>query len=183
MNTRPALLRTSSLAPLLGCAALALAQAAPEVPDSIKPPQGETLLLRAHASGSQIYVCSQPADGKAQWTLKAPDAELRDEQGKAIIHHSAGPSWQHTDGSAVTGRAVARADSPEADAIPWLLVTAVSHQGHGVLAQVTSIQRLHTHGGQPPLAAHCDAARLNAEIRVPYTADYYFYAPAPRPAH
>jgi len=178
MTLRRTLLGISPLAALLGYAALAQVLFMAEVPEAIRAPQGERLVLRAHASGSQIYRCTQPADGKPQWTLKAPDAELRDEQGKVIIRHSAGPSWQHTDGSTVTGKTVAHAASPQADSIPWLLLAAVSHEGSGVLAQVTSIQRIHTHGGQAPPSAQCDAAQLNAEIKVPYTADYYFYAPS-----
>jgi len=95
-----------------------------------------------------------------------------------IGHHSAGPAWRHKDGSEVSGKAMARSESPDADSIPWLLVSATGHAGSGVLARVTSIQRLHTLGGQPPPAATCDPARQKGkEARVPYRADYYFYAP------
>ena len=41
-------------------------------------------------------------------------------------------------------------------------------------ANVTSIQRLATHGGVEP-AQPCDAANAGNEARVRYTADYYFY--------
>ena len=152
--------------------------ARPDVPDKIKAPAGEQIVLKTHASGSQIYVCQQGADGKIAWTLKAPEAELRDEQGKIIGHHSAGPSWKHNDGSEVTGKAVARADAPTPDAIPWLLINVVSHSGSGVLAAVTTIQRINTKGGQPPPAAECGVSKQNAEVKVPYTADYHFYAPS-----
>jgi hypothetical protein len=53
----------------------------------------------------------------------------------------------------------------------------VSHAGNGLLTNVTTIQRVHTHGGQPP-AEGCDAAHRDAETKSSYTADYYFYAPA-----
>lgn len=149
----------------------------PDVPDKIKAPAGEQVILRAHASGSQIYVCQQGTDGKFAWTLKAPEAELRDNQGKIIGHHSAGPAWKHNDGSEITGKAVARADAPSPDAIPWLLLNVVSHSGSGFLAAVTSVQRINTKGGQPPATAECGMARQNSEVKVPYTADYYFYAP------
>ena len=184
--------RTRLLAGAVALAALGLAggpghtapaPSAPKVPDAIQVPQGETLVLVGHASGSQIYTCSEAADGKWQWTLKAPDAELRDDKGTVVIHHFAGPTWQHSDGSEVTGKAVGRTASPDADAIPWLLLSAVSHEGSGVLAHVTSIQRINTHGGQPPPAAECAAAKRGAEARVAYTADYYFYAPAGGAAH
>ena len=142
------------------------------------PPAGEQIVLKAHASGSQIYVCQQASDGKFAWTLKAPEAELRDDQGRVIGHHSAGPAWKHNDGSEVTGKVVARVDAPNSDAIPWLLITVVSHSGSGVLAGVTTIQRINTKGGQPPTAGECSTAKQNAEVKIPYTADYYFYAPS-----
>jgi hypothetical protein len=47
-----------------------------------------------------------------------------------------------------------------------------------VFAQVPSIQRVQTKGGQPPAAAGCDSSKLGTEAKMPYTADYYFYAPA-----
>jgi predicted dienelactone hydrolase len=147
------------------------------VPPALLPAAGERLVLEAHASGAQIYRCLQAADGRFAWTLQGPDAQLRDEHGSLIGHHSAGPSWQHQDGSEVTGKAVAHVDSQDADSVAWLLLTATAHAGHGVLEHVTSIQRLHTRGGQPPVEPRCDASKQNAEVRSPYTADYYFYAP------
>ena len=149
-----------------------------DVPDQIKSPAGERLVLQAHASGAQIYVCQQGADGQSQWTLKAPDAQLHDDKGAVVGHHYAGPTWKHKDGSEVTGKASAKADSPDPDSIPWLLITATGHSGTGVFAQVTSIQRIHTRGGQAPAAASCDSSKLGSEAKIPYTADYYFYAPA-----
>jgi hypothetical protein len=145
------------------------------IPEGIRAPAGEKLLLKAHASGAQIYVCQAGADGHAQWTLKAPEAELRDDTGKLIIHHFAGPTWQHEDGSEVTGKAVARADSPDPGSVPWLLLSASGHSGTGVLARVTSVQRLNTRGGQPPAGEACDGSKVGSEARSPYTADYYFY--------
>ena len=148
----------------------------PDVPDKIKAPAAENVVLVAHASGSQIYVCQAGADGKLGWTLKAPEAELRDDQGAVIGQHYAGPTWKLNDGSEVTGKAVARADAPSSDAIPWLLINVVSHSGSGVLAAVTTVQRINTKGGQPP-AAECGTAKQNAEVKIPYTADYYSYGP------
>ncbi len=68
-------------------------------------------------------------------------------------------------------------DSLDADSIPWLLVTVVSHAGKGLLTDVTTIQRVHTHGGKPP-ADGCDESHKAAETKSSYTADYYFFAPA-----
>lgn len=167
---------------VLLCASFAFAQgsmqsAAPpaDVPAAIAAPAGLDLVLVAGASGLQIYTCQAVSDGKFAWTLKAPDAELHDNAGKVIGHHGAGPSWQLADGGKVTGKATARADSPDPDSIPWLLVNVVSHEGNGTLAKVTTIQRLHTRGGKPP-AAGCDAQHKDAEAKSTYSADYYFYA-------
>src|SRR2546430_6151181 len=64
--------------------------------------------------------------------------------------------------------------SPSADsnAIPWLLLQAVSNEGDGKFSDVTYIQRVNTVGGTAPATAG-DATHL--EARVPYTAEYYFY--------
>ena len=155
------------------------AQKAPpaKFPDAIQARPGEHLVLLAHASGSQIYTCRAGADGKFTWTLKAPDAELKDQDDKIIGSHFAGPAWKLKDGSQVTGKAAANVDSEDPGSIPWLRVEAVSHSGNGLLMQVTTIQRVHTHGGKPP-AEGCDESHRDAEAKSSYTADYYFYAPA-----
>jgi len=150
----------------------------PQVPQAIQAPAGEEVALVAHASGSQIYTCKAGADGKFSWTLKAPDAELHDQSGQVIGEHFAGPTWKLKDGSAVTGKASAHADSTDPDSIPWLLVTVTSHSGNGRLDNVTTIQRIHTLGGKAP-AGGCDATHPDTETKSSYTADYYFYAPAP----
>jgi hypothetical protein len=152
--------------------------ARPDVPEKLSPPVSEKLVLQAHATGDQIYVCQPgPApEQKLTWILKAPDAQLFDAQNKLIAKHYAGPTWKHNDGSEVVGKASARLDSPDANAIPWLLLTAASHSGSGVFSNVTFIQRMHTKGGQPPQSG-CDDAHRNAETKSAYSADYYFYAP------
>lgn len=147
----------------------------PDVPETIQAPAGEEVVLFAHATGSQIYTCQAGAAGRFSWTLKAPEAELHDRKDKVIGSHSAGPTWKLKDGSEVTGKAAAHVDSLDADSIPWLLVKAESHAGKGLLTNVTTIQRVHTHGGKPP-AEGCDASHRDAETKSNYTADYYFYA-------
>ena len=152
-------------------------ESAPDVPDAIQVPAGLDVVLFTHAKGSQIYTCQAGADGKFSWTLKAPDAELRDRNDKVIGQHSAGPTWKLKDGSEVTGKAAAHVDSLDSDSVPWLLVNVVSNSGKGQLAKVTTIQRVHTHGGKPGSDA-CDESHKDAESKSAYTADYYFFAPA-----
>ena len=151
-------------------------ESAPDVPDAIAVPSGLDPVLFVHASGSQIYTCSAGPDGKFAWTLKAPDAELKDRKDKVIGQHSAGPTWKLKDGSEVTGKASAHVDSLDPDSIPWLLVTVVNNSKKGALADVTTIQRVHTHGGKPGNDA-CDESHKDTESKSAYTADYYFFAP------
>jgi len=147
---------------------------AQDVPQQLQPSANEQLLLRVHAKGDQVYSCK--TDGaQPTWTLKAPDARLFDKDGKSFGRHFAGPSWEANDGSRVIGKAVANA-SPDPDSIPWLLVTVVRHEGKGVFSPATTIQRLNTKGGKPPVSG-CDASHAGQELRVPYSADYLFYAP------
>lgn len=147
----------------------------PEVPEKLSAPAGENVVLQAHATGFQVYVCQAGTDRKLAWILKAPEAELFDASGKSIGKHYAGPTWKHVDGSEVVGKVIAKQDSPEAGAIPWLLLTAASHSGNGILTNVSSIQRIHSHGGQPP-ASGCDDAHSGAQTKSTYSADYYFYS-------
>jgi hypothetical protein len=144
-----------------------------EVPAELRPPENERLLLQVRGKGDQIYVCKAD-DGKFGWTLKAPEAELTNMDGTAFGKHFAGPSWEAKDGSRVVGKAVANVASPEADAIPWLLITAVNRNGDGALGKVTSIQRIHTKGGKAP-ASGCDMRHVGQETRVGYSADYLFF--------
>jgi len=150
-------------------------QERPEVPENLKAPADEQVILAAHATGVQIYVCQAGAEQKFGWVLKAPEAELADST--LVVHHSAGPTWKHVDGSEVKGKVLAKQDAPKGDAIPWLLLAAASHTGEGILSRVTSIQRIHTEGGLAPAANTCDGSASGKESRSVYAADYYFYAP------
>jgi Protein of unknown function (DUF3455) len=148
---------------------------AQQVPEALQVPASEELVVQVHAKGDQIYSCK--VDGEQPgWTLKAPEAQLFDKDGKTFGKHFAGPSWEASDGSRVMGKAAANVASPDADSIPWLLVKVVSHAGDGVLTRVTSIQRINTKGGKAP-ASGCDAGHAGQEVRVAYSANYLFFAP------
>lgn len=150
----------------------------PDAPDNLKAPAGEKVILVGRATGVQIYVCQSGANPPFSWVFKAPEADLSDSSGEKIIHHFAGPTWKHIDGSVVVGKLAAKEDALKPGAIPWLLLTATSHAGQGALTRVTSIQRIHTEGGAAPNANTCDAPANGKESRSAYSADYYFYAPA-----
>jgi hypothetical protein len=153
---------------------LAAPRSASADPSSLSPPPAARLLFQAAAEGVQIYTCTAQDSGVG-WTLKAPEAPLRDTAGKTIGRHFAGPSWQANDGSTVVGEMAARVDAPGGDAIPWLLLRAKSHSGAGEFAEIAFIQRIGTVGGLAP-ATGCDAATQGKELRVPYSATYVFYA-------
>ncbi len=148
----------------------------PQVPASIQAPPGQRLARDLQGSGVQIYECrlgkNDPQD--FEWTFVSPEAELRAQSGALVGHYYAGPTWEALDGSKVVGALQARADSPDPQSIPWLLLRGTSTSGHGVFSQTTSIQRINTQGGRAP-ASGCNAAQLGGKIRVPYHAEYLFY--------
>jgi len=160
----------------------------PTTPAALRVPDDQKVVLRAAATGVQIYTCARRSNGLAdgepapqdsadvsfEWTLKAPEADLFDADGKVIGKHHAGPTWELMDGSEVVGKLKARIDAPEPGAIAWLLLEAKSNAGHGVLTNVKSVQRVDTKGGEAPTGG-CDAAHAGAESRVRYGATYYFY--------
>jgi Protein of unknown function (DUF3455) len=150
---------------------------APDVPDAIAVPEGLQPVLFAHAKGAQIYTCQQGASKHFEWTPKGPEAELKDRKDKVIGQHTAGPTWKLKDGSEVTGKPAAQVDSLDSESVPWLLIDVVNNAKNGALANVTKIQRVHTHGGKPGNDV-CDESHNGAETKSDYSADYYFFAPA-----
>jgi hypothetical protein len=131
--------------------------------------EDETVAFIAPAKGVQIYECRN-----SEWAFIAPAADLFDTHGNRIGRHYAGPEWESADGSRIIGKVKARADAPAEGAIPWLLLSAQSIGGKGVFSQVSSVRRVHTAGGLAP-RAHCSQAETGQLVRVPYTADYYFF--------
>ena len=152
----------------------------PRLPANLKAPATEQVALEVAAQGVQIYACTANKDNPTQfeWTLKAPEAALYDRAGHKIGRHYAGPTWELNDGSKVVGEVTARADAPDAQAIPWLLLKAHATAGTGKLSSVTSIQRVNTVGGQAPTGG-CDQTHGGNERHVAYTATYYFYVAKP----
>lgn len=156
---------------LAGCAL-----SGPQVPDKLKAPNLQDVSLVAYVQGVQIYECQAGKTNPArfEWVFKAPQATLADRAGKTIGKHYAGPTWESDDGSKVVGQAVASDPGPDANAIPWLLLSAKSNSGNGVFARTQTIQRVQTVAGKAP-GATCEATQAGTEARVPYQAVYYFY--------
>src|SRR3954470_3527886 len=166
--------------PLLLCAAAALTARAggddrlPELPpvcDRIAAPEGNSVAFRVFAVGVQIYRW----DG-TNWVFVAPEATLyadAEHNGQVGTHFGtpAGPGWQSNDGSRVVEQRVDGC-TPDPTAIQWLLLRTISRQGPGIFHDVTYVQRLNTVGG---IAPSTPGATVGDQIRIPYTANYFFY--------
>jgi hypothetical protein len=135
----------------------------------------EQVAFVLQAQGVQVYAC-KPRAGETQafaWSFVAPEATLL-EGGTVVGRHFAGPTWESSsDRSSVKGAVRERQDGGTGN-IPWLLLAATSNGADGKLGGVTSIQRVATKGGVEPTSP-CTASNAAQEVRVPYTADYYFY--------
>jgi hypothetical protein len=163
-------------------AALSLTQVAhagppaPVVPSEIQVADGNKVFLVGHAVGVQIYSCNPTASGFT-WGFVAPRANLYDDNGKLIITHFGGPTWQATDGSKVVGQVV-QPVTVDPTAIPWVLLSTPSPTAGpdgDRLVDTTFIQRIATTGGLAPPAAECDATTAGTVAEVPSTADYVFW--------
>jgi Protein of unknown function (DUF3455) len=141
------------------------------VPGEITPGVGNKVFLIGHAVGVQIYTCNGSV-----WSSAVPRAKLYDDNGKLIINHFAGPSWQAKDGSTAVGTVVDKV-TPDLSAIPWVLLSTTTTPGPDGdrLVDTTFIQRLFTAGGLQPPAADCNTATAGTVVESPYTADYYFW--------
>jgi len=174
-RTMAVMVQALILAVLGGCAASPALESA-DIPAPLRVAATDVSTLRTHARGVQIYQCRADKDNatRFEWQLKEPSADLYDKDGNRIGKHYAGPTWESGDGSRVVGEVIARANSPDPNAIAWLLLGAKSTSGNGVFGGVHFIQRLHTVGGNAP-AGGCDQASAGRELQVSYSADYWFY--------
>jgi hypothetical protein len=150
-----------------------------KIPAELQPPEGQVVLLRVKAEGTQIYVGKARADdaSRFEWQLKGPNAELFDDRGQKVGKHYAGPTWEAADGSKVRAAVKKMLKSPDAGAIPWLLLEAKDHEGEGRLSKVKYILRVDTRGGRPP--AQCTRDDAGKETSVKYQATYLFYGDKP----
>jgi hypothetical protein len=141
---------------------LSFSVAAQKVPKQLKPPANEKLLLQVHAKGDQVYSCKSDA-AKFTWTLKAPDAQLFDKNGKPFGKHFAGPSWEANDGSRVTGKADPNPPSPAP--IPF---RGFSSESSATMAAVCSRAPQVSSASAPRVAKHQPpAATLRTRTRKP----------------
>ena len=137
----------------------------------LRAPDGQVLLFRAFAQGTQVYEC---LPGGGAWTSVSRWPRSSTTPGATSASTVAGPSGAPTTASRVVGatQASAPARDPAQD-VSLLLLRATANSGEGRFAAVNFIQRLDTRGGAAP-AGPCDPA-VNSILEVPYHAVYYFY--------
>jgi hypothetical protein len=146
--------------------------------------------MHASGVGTQDYTCTATASEAGTsyaWVFVGPEADLDDCHAVKVGTHFASeagvtaPEWMTLDGTYVVGKKIsgvthdAGPDADAAPAIPWLLLQGTSHGGGtGVLSKADWIHRLNTTGGVAP-STTCDSSNVGTTVKVPYTADYYFY--------
>lgn len=168
---------------LLGCTSPARAtdNRAPDVPTTLQVPDGNQVSFHVLAIGVQIYRATPSTNSPTgfAWTLAGPDAVLLDLDGNVVGTHYAfagptRPAWETQSGSRVVGIRTVAPVTVDPTAIPWLILSAdpANTVGPGVLARTTFIQRVNTAGGLAPAAP---PTQLSDEVKVAYTAEYYFF--------
>lgn len=136
--------------------------------DSLRAPEGSTLVFRAYAEGAQVYEWTGQA-----WQFKGPSATLyANSGGTGVVGvHYGGPTWEANSGGFIVGKLSKRCEVAPGD-IPWLLLDVTRNEGPGIFNRVTHVQRLNTVGGVAPGGGGSRAGEIR---NVPYTAVYYFY--------
>ncbi len=148
------------------------AASTPDAPASIAVPSDNHLAFTLKGSGLQNYECRAKGGG-FEWNLIGPEAALRDDKDALVGRHYGGPTWEHADGSKVTGKLVADAASPTSGNVPWLLLKGTP-SGNGAFAGTTFVQRVDTVGGTAP-SEPCNASLAGTKKSTRYSAAYRFY--------
>ena len=154
---------------------LLVARVSAQMPAAIAVPDA-AIVATFHAEGAQVYECKVDFSRKSPssfsaltWQFREPIATLTVD-GRSIGRHYGGPSWDHVDGSGVTGKVAASAPGATLNDIPWLKIDAADHRGDGILSDVTAVQRINTKGGM--VQGPCETE--GSYRSIPYSADYVF---------
>ena len=161
----------------------------PAVPPALTVPDAFKPFLKAHAVGTQNYICAPAATPSGfDWLFIGPQATLFDDDlGQSLTHfqsvnafqNAIQATWQHSRDSSVVWATKHSGASVTPDAIEWLLLdvtgTELGPTGGDKLARTTYVQRVNTVGGVKPPSTECGSSTLNTRRLVPYQADYYFY--------
>ena len=167
---------------------------APNVPAGLEVIGPYKPFLKAHAVGTQNFICAPAATASGlDWLFIGPQATLFDTDLEQSFTHfqSKNPekadaiqaTWQHSrDSSAVWATRHSGSLDPlyvAPNSIEWLLLDVSGVQygltGGDRLARTAFIQRINTLGGVKPPSPECTLSTLNSRRLVSYEADYVFY--------
>jgi len=83
--------------------------AAPDAPAAVAVPSGNKPAMTLIGSGLLTYECRAKAAAADtfEWAFAGPDAKLTDKSGATVGKYYGGPTWEHSDGSKVTGKQLA----------------------------------------------------------------------------
>ena len=137
----------------------------------ISLPENSAIVLVVAAEGVQIYESKRDPRGGFQWSLKAPEAQLKSASGEVLGKHGAGPSWTLNDGSSIVGGLPPLKNAAVSGSIPWLLIAVKSKSGSGTLDKVDYVMRVATDGGVAPTEP---PSVEGATVRIKYNAIYIF---------
>ena len=134
---------------------------------------GVAALQESVVFGSQIYACTPQPDGSFAFTQHDVDAHLSGGIHHTFVQPLAGtPQWQAPDGSAVTGKLVAKNANGTGNIAEVNLDATQIGNSTGLLSHVVEVLRLNTVGGVAPTGT-CDP-QATPIVNVPYQADYVF---------
>ena len=147
------------------------------LPASLRATPQEVLQDALSAVGETTYECRSDGN-RLSWTLTGSDATLVDRARHSVGTVMPGHDFIAYDGSRFAG-APAGEEIVTAGALTWERLVPRDEEGahsdHGRFAEVTSVQRVLTSGGVPPVAA---CSQQGQSLLVPYTATYLFYRAA-----
>jgi Protein of unknown function (DUF3455) len=163
---------------LAGCATPPAAPVFSQIglPDAVQVPSGHRVALETVGVGSITYECREKANmvGAFEWVFVGPTAVLNSRGGASVGKYYGPPAtWEHGDGSKLTGAQVAVAPAA-AGSIPLQLVKANVAMGAGAMTGTTYVQRVATRGGVAPTAV-CAVENKGRKEVVKYQADYIFW--------
>ena len=152
----------AALAALLAAATLFPVFAAAEqtqIPAAIAAAD-QTPIVTLHAEGAQLYECKE-LSGKLAWAFREPIAALM-QDGRTVGRHYAGPTWEHTDGSAVVGKAAGSAPAQRLMTSPG----SSSMSSTGAAAARSPPQR--PCNASTPMAVRCPGRAASAARYAPF---------------
>jgi hypothetical protein len=166
----------------------------PAVPAGLEVVGPYKAFLKAHAVGTQNFICAPAATPSGlDWLFIGPQATIFDDNIEQNLTHyqSKNPvkndaiqaTWQHSrDSSAVWATRRSGSLDPlyvAPNSIEWLLLDVSGSQfgpmGGDRLSRTAFIQRVNTLGGVKPPSSECTVATINTRRLVAYEADYIFY--------